>query len=202
MSIASIAAILKGAFKFVTWDSSGSSLVKPDGTLSSPGGGLTTVAMAGTKNGVNLNFTIPDGTVSTCIPVWKGAALTSPTEFTRVGANITLVQAPAAPDTLWAIVDESSGSTVSTALTSSRAATADDNSKVLVNSSASNYSLTINTGMGVDFGLALAQTSTGTCTLVAGGGVTFIGTSTATITAGDTLTLLYVGTNTYIVKRG
>lgn len=202
MSIASIAAILKGAFKFATWDSSGSSLVKPDGSLASPSGGFTTVAISGTKNGVNTTFTIPNGTVSTCIPIWNGATLTSPDDFTRVGATLTLVQAPAALDALWAIVDESSGSTVTASLTSTRVATADDNSKVLVNSSASNYSLTINTGMGVDFGLALAQTSTGTCTLVAGGGVTFIGASTATISAGDTLTLLYVGTNTYIVKRG
>lgn len=84
----------------------------------------------------------------------------------------------------------------------SRSATEVDNGKVLVNATAGAMSLTIDAGMVTDFGLVVAQASTGTCTLVAGAGVTFVGTTLVTAEASDVLTLLWVSANTYIVKKG
>ncbi len=248
--------------------------------------GFAVVAVAGTKDGVNDVFTIPDGTVTTCIPVWNGVIQVEGVDFTRVTDTITITSAgkPGASDTLEAIVGRGPvgqggilitenltpapdgintvftipnepaswcqivsgalilaegvgytrvGATVTTlpgytppagapfyanhdlieaaavpagdltrSLDSSRSAVPLDNEKVLVNVSGSNHTLTIEAGMVADYGLALVQASTGTCTLAAGVGVTFIGATLSTATAGDVLTLLYIGLNNYIVKRG
>lgn len=88
----------------------------------------------------------------------------------------------------------------STALTGTRNASAADDGLLLINGSASNYTITLPAGMATDFGFALVQSSTGTCTIAAGAGVTFIGATLATTSAGDILTVIWVSANTYIIK--
>lgn len=80
---------------------------------------------------------------------------------------------------------------------STRATTADDNGKLLINSGASNRIVTIAPGMPTDFVSIVQQEGVGTITLVAGAGVTFKGTTTATILAGNRLMIVWVATNTY-----
>lgn len=91
-------------------------------------------------------------------------------------------------------------STKSLYVPASRDALITDNSNILINGSASNYTITIQSGMPVDFGFILVQGSTGTLTIAAGAGVTFIGTTLATVSAGNTLSIIWTNTNTYVIK--
>ena len=77
----------------------------PPGVVGGSGGGFSVVAISGTKNGVNTAFTIPDGTVSTCVPVLNGLVMIEGTQFTRTGANITVISPMVeASDTFEALV--------------------------------------------------------------------------------------------------
>ena len=85
-------------------------------------------------------------------------------------------------------------------LTESRASNVDDDDKILTNTGASNFTLTIAANTIVE-GVVLQQLSTGTVTVAAGAGVTFVGTSLATSAAGQMLAVVATATdNTYIVK--
>ena len=85
-------------------------------------------------------------------------------------------------------------------LTGSRSSTVLDSGLVFANASASNFTLTIEANT-ITQPLQLQQESTGTITLVAGAGVTFIGATLATSGQGGLITLLPTSTaNTYIVK--
>lgn len=75
-----------------------------------------------------------------------------------------------------------------------------DNGLTLVNSTASNFVKTIPANIGTDFGFAMIQGSTGTCTITAGTGVTFIGSSLATAAAGQLIVAIYISPNTYVIK--
>lgn len=87
-----------------------------------------------------------------------------------------------------------------TALTSSRATTSVDDATILSNNTANNYTVTIAANT-IPNGLILQQLSTGTVTLAAGAGVTFIGSTLATSSAGQTISILPTSVaNTFIVK--
>lgn len=89
-----------------------------------------------------------------------------------------------------------------TAITTSRAAVSGDNGNTLVNSTATNIVLTINTGMPSGFGFATAQLSTGTVQIVAGAGVTVNGVSGFNKTSAQygVMALVQVGTNAYVIS--
>ena len=94
----------------------------------------------------------------------------------------------------------SSASPMAVQITASSTATVDDNGSLIVNNTTSNITKTINAGMTTDFGFAMVQQSTGTCTIAAGSGVTFIGSSTSTSSAGQIVAAIWVGIDTYIIK--
>lgn len=123
------------------------------------------------------------------------ATLAGGVETTLVSAGIATTQIDTNPDG----DNQLARKVVSTPLTTRSAAAADDGN-ILVNSGASNYTLTIPSGLPQDFGVALLQSSTGTCTVAAGGGVTLIGSTLATTSAGDLLAVIWVADNTYVVK--
>jgi lysophospholipase L1-like esterase len=85
-------------------------------------------------------------------------------------------------------------------LTVSRNATDADDTAILSNGTANNYVLTLTTELRKNFGVSLVQSSTGTCTLAAGAGVTLIGSPLATVAQGDELTATWVSANTYVVR--
>jgi len=122
------------------------------------------------------------------------ATLAGGVETTLVSAGIATTQIDTNPDG----DNQLARKVVSTQLTT-RSAAATDDGNILVNSGASNYTLTIPSGLPQDFGVALLQSSTGTCT-VAAGGVTLIGSTLATTSAGDLLAVIWVADNTYVVK--
>ena len=85
--------------------------------------------------------------------------------------------------------------------TTSSPITLTDNGLLRVNNTTSNVTKTIVVGMPTDFGFSMVQQSTGTCTIAAGSGVTFIApTTTTTTNPGDIITAIWVGANTYIIK--
>lgn len=87
-------------------------------------------------------------------------------------------------------------------LTSSRASAISDNGKTLPNLGASPLTYTLNADMGESFSVSLAQVSTGTVAIVAGAGVTFVGATLITSSAGQFISAIYVSPNTYIIKVG
>lgn len=118
-----------------------------------------------------------------------GADYLVPTYATDTNGNVTGLVAP-------------DGSVIGTpnALTSTRSTTTADNGVTLSNATASNYTVTVAVDT-IAQATMLQQESTGTITLVAGAGVTFIGASLATAGQGGILTILPTSTaNTYIVK--
>jgi hypothetical protein len=87
-------------------------------------------------------------------------------------------------------------------LSANKTVTADESGTVFSNNSASNYTLTIPAGLSVNFSIGGQQTSTGTVTLAAGAGVTFIGATLATAAAGDTIVAIPTGVaDTYNIKK-
>lgn len=88
----------------------------------------------------------------------------------------------------------------STQITASSTCTAADNGLLFVNNTTSNYTKTIPANIGTDFGFAMVQGSTGTVGIVAGAGVTLIGSSTATTGQGQIIGVINIAPNTYIVK--
>jgi hypothetical protein len=100
----------------------------------------------------------------------------------------------------WSAVGGVSGGSL--ALTASRNALSTDNGLFLINSTASNFTYTIQSGQATDFGLALVQESTGTVTVTAGVGVTFVGSLLVTAIAGDIISIIWVADNTYLIKVG
>lgn len=85
-------------------------------------------------------------------------------------------------------------------LTGNRDALPGDDGNILANNTASNYTITIQKNMGDNFGFAMIQGSTGTCTVAAGTDVTLIGSTLATTNAGDLLAVIWVSDNSYVVK--
>lgn len=74
------------------------------------GGGFSMVAISGTKDGVNTAFTIPDGTVGTCVPILNGVVMVEGTQFTRTGADITVISPMVgSTDTFEALVSSGGG---------------------------------------------------------------------------------------------
>jgi len=88
----------------------------------------------------------------------------------------------------------------SSPITESSICTMLDNGLTFVNNTTSNFTKTIPANIGTDFGFAIIQGSTGTCAITAGSGVTFIGSSLATTTAGQIITAIYILPNTYVIK--
>ena len=73
----------------VTWD--GTNLIAPNGNIIPIAPPIVTVAIAGTKDGSNPNFTIPAANASSeyCAVYWNGSRLLLGVGYTRSGANIT-----------------------------------------------------------------------------------------------------------------
>lgn len=90
---------------------------------------------------------------------------------------------------------------ITTALTATRALSADDNGRRLVNSGASNYTLTIPSGLDSSFTCEVIQMSTGTVTLAAGSGTTLaeLASHFATGAAKSFATLRAVAADTYLL---
>ena len=65
--------------------------------------GLVVAALAGTKDGVNVSFVLPNGAVTTCLLVYNGLWLSVGNGFTRSGATLTLVAPPSATDDIFAM---------------------------------------------------------------------------------------------------
>lgn len=77
-----------------------------------------------------------------------------------------------------------------------------DDKKVLSNRSASAYTLTVAVNT-ITYGFIFQQLGTGTCTIAAGAGVTFIGSTLATATAGQKISVLPTDLpNTFNVSVG
>lgn len=92
-----------------------------------------------------------------------------------------------------------SGSITTGALTTP-AYTTTATEKILSNNTATNCTITIAAGTVPD-GALIQQLSTGTCTVVAGAGVTFIGSTLATASAGEQIAVIKTNVaNTFIVK--
>lgn len=75
-----------------------------------------------------------------------------------------------------------------------------DNGKLLINATVGALAITVAPSMVDNFGIQLVQASTGVISVVAGEGVTFIGTPLVTVNAGDIIRLIWVAEDTYIVK--
>lgn len=75
------------------------------------------------------------------------------------------------------------------ALTSTRNTATSDDSSILGNNTANNYTVTIAANTIPNNGLILRQLSTGTVTVAAGSGVTFIGATLATSSAGKQISI-------------
>lgn len=75
-----------------------------------------------------------------------------------------------------------------------------DNGKIYANNTSSNLTLTISQDMPDGFSIGAIEGSTGTCTFAPGSGVTFIGGTYATTTAGDSIAAIWVSANTYVVS--
>lgn len=85
-------------------------------------------------------------------------------------------------------------------LAASRASNAADNEVILSNKGASNFTYTVNADT-LATGVILQQLSTGTITVAAGAGVTFVGATLATSGSGGVISVTATATrNTYIVK--
>ena len=80
------------------------------------------------------------------------------------------------------------GDIKTTAITSSRATVTSDDSSIAANNTSSNYTITI-TASTIPNGIILQQLSTGTVTVAAGAGVTFIGSTLATSSAGQQIVI-------------
>jgi len=100
----------------------------------------------------------------------------------------------------WLDVGGTSGGSL--ALTATRDSLSTDNGLFLINSTSSNFSYTITAGQATDFGLALIQESIGTVTVTAGSGVTFVGAIVSTAAVGEIISVIWVATNTYMIKVG
>ncbi len=86
------------------------------------------------------------------------------------------------------------------AITANRNTSALDDQTIAGNNTSSNYTITIAANT-VPNGMILQQLSTGTVTVAAGSGVTFIGSTLATSAAGQTISILPTAVaNTFIVK--
>ena len=88
----------------------------------------------------------------------------------------------------------------SSPITASSTCTAADNGLLFVNNTTSNYTKTIPANIGTDFGFAMVQGSTGTVGVIAGTGVTLIGSLTATSGQGQILGIVQISPNSYVVK--
>jgi hypothetical protein len=88
----------------------------------------------------------------------------------------------------------------STPITESSTCTMFDNGLTLINSTVSDFTKTIPVNIGTDFGFAMIQASTGTCTIAAGTGVTFIGSLMATSSVGGIVAAIWIAPNTYVIK--
>ena len=89
----------------------------------------------------------------------------------------------------------------STTLFGTRDATFADDGLLLTNTTANSMVVTVQKGMPINFGFGLIQASTGSCKIEAGAGVTILGTTpVATSTIGSILALIYIDTDTYIIK--
>jgi hypothetical protein len=87
-----------------------------------------------------------------------------------------------------------------TPLTASRATTSTDNGAFLENATANDYTITVEAST-VPNGLLASQRADGKVVLVAGAGVTFIGSVLSTVNAGDFISLTKTATaNTFIVS--
>lgn len=85
-------------------------------------------------------------------------------------------------------------------LTASRNARTSDSGIVIENTTASNYTYTL-TASAITYPVVLMQASTGTITVAAGAGVTFIGATLATAAAGETIMIVPTSVaNTYLIK--
>jgi hypothetical protein len=80
-----------------------------------------------------------------------------------------------------------------------RSAALADDGQILKNSTASNYAITIDADMAADFGFAYQQVSTGLASVVAGAGVTFVGTTLTTANPGDMLIITQMAVNKYAI---
>jgi hypothetical protein len=116
---------------------------------------------------------------------------------------------PSTSPTQWQILaskgDAGPAGTVTTEnLTANRALADTDNGKDLVSSSTSNLSFSLDSGRTGNFGCALFQAGTGTVTLTIGAGVTTVDgeSNYATIGKGEAISIVYVTTDTYIVRVG
>lgn len=85
-------------------------------------------------------------------------------------------------------------------ITESRNSQASDDGNYLVNATGSNYTYMLVSGMGENFGVVLIQQSTGTITIAAGSGVTFVGDSFATSEIGNIIYVIWLTGETYLVK--
>jgi hypothetical protein len=85
-------------------------------------------------------------------------------------------------------------------ITASRSSNIADDQSIAGNNTASNYTITVEANT-IPNGFILEQLSTGTVTVAAGTGVTFIGSTLATSSAGQTISILPTSlANTFIVK--
>lgn len=137
-----------------------------------------------------LNSTTLSATSGT-IPTLNSTTLTATSGTIPTLGSTTLTATSAAFGSL---------SVASNYITGNADATAAQNGKILINNTASNYTITIQSGMASDYGIALVQASTGTCTVAAGAGVTLVGATLATSTQGGVLAIVWVAANTYVVK--
>jgi hypothetical protein len=85
-------------------------------------------------------------------------------------------------------------------LTVSHTAMASEDGNVLANTTGTGYTLTIPAGLPANWGCALLQVSTGTCTVAAGSGVTIVGATLATSAAGGLLSIIWTSADNYVVK--
>jgi len=88
----------------------------------------------------------------------------------------------------------------SSPITESSICTMLDNGLTFVNNTTSNFTKTIPANIGTDFGFAIIQASTGTCTIAPASGVTFINALQATAAAGQIITAIWISLNTYVIK--
>ena len=88
----------------------------------------------------------------------------------------------------------------STPITESSVCTMFDNGLLFVNSSIDSLTKTIPVNIGTDFGFAMVQSTTGSCAIAPGTGVTFINALQATSAPGQLIAAIYVAPNTYIIK--